>query len=448
MEAYTEYLPAYRSYIKQEKQLCYFYDRALIRGVFSMSEPSDKLQADEILYRNGEVPAEPTEERRKAEALEGIHHGMTLPNREDVWVGKPGCQRCEVLPRPIRGPGTLHLRLPHTFSLGKILGYLSDSPWQHQEQDGTLRIDAPVGSLAPLLTPIMERLSFTEQRDARAFFQPAGALPQAADYFEIESLPNFVMQARSDWLIDILRENRLFSVFQPIVRCPQNEEELRAPSVYAYECLLRGRVDGQIVFPGPMLELARGADLLFQMDLAARRAALFCAAQHGISTRIFINFSPNAIYNPYSCLDSTVQMVDELKFRREQIVFEILESERLPEISHLKRIVAFYREQGFGVALDDVGSGYSSLSVLLQLRPDFIKLDKELIRGVHEDADKALVVRKLVETACDLGMQVIAEGVETAEELTWLRAQGAHYVQGYLVARPASPPPLSGIGTH
>ena len=411
-----------------------------------MSQPSIKLQADEILYRNGDVPPEPVEEHQKAEALEGIHHGMTLPNREDVLVGKPGCQRCEVLPRPIRGPGTLHLRLPHTFSLGKILGYLADSPWQHQEQDGTLRIDAPVGSLAPLLTPIMERLSYTEQRDARAFFQPAGQLPQAADYFEIESLPDFAIQARSEWLLEVLRENRLFSVFQPIVRCPQSEEELRAPNVYAYECLLRGRVDGQVVYPGTMFELARGADLLFQMDLAARRASLIGAAEHRIPTRIFINFSPNAIYNPYSCLDSTVQMVDELKFRREQIVFEIIESERLPEIAHLKRIVAFYREKGFGVALDDVGSGYSSLSVLLELRPDFVKLDRELIRGVHADAGKALIVRKLVETACELEMQVVAEGVETEAEWEWLRAHGAHFVQGYLFARPASPPPLLSSG--
>lgn len=80
-----------------------------------MTDLSDKLQADTILYRNGELPPEPVEEHQKAVTLEGIHHGMTLPNREDARVGKPVCQRCEVLPRPVRGPKTLHLRLPHTF---------------------------------------------------------------------------------------------------------------------------------------------------------------------------------------------------------------------------------------------------------------------------------------------------------------------------------------------
>lgn len=409
-----------------------------------MTPPQEKYAADALLYRNGSVPAEPADEHARATALEGIHHGMTLPKSEEVGAGKPGCQRCEVLPTPLRGPGMLHLRLPHTFSLGKILNYLADLPWQHYEQEGILHIHAPLGSLAPLLTPILERLSSVEQRETRAHFQPDSQLPQAGDYFEIEALPQFAMQARSDWLVDILRENRLYSVFQPIVRCPSLLEghAAKPPEIYAYECLVRANVDGRVAYPGTMLELARGADLLFQFDLAARRAALLGAAQHQISTRIFINFSPNAIFNPYSCLDSTVQMVDELGFRREQIVFEIIESERLPEMPHLKRIVSFYREQGFGVALDDVGSGYSSLSVLLELRPDFVKLDRELIRDVNADAGKALVTRKLMETACDLGMQIIAEGVENEAELAWLAAQGAHYMQGYFFARPAVPPPV------
>ena len=410
-----------------------------------MTNPSEKRKADALLYRNGAVPDSAAhtrqEEVRQASALEGVHHGMTLPNREDVLVGRPGCQHCEVLPAPLRGPGTVHLRFPHTYTLGKILGYLAKSSWQHREQGGSLSVFVPSGSLAPLLAPIMDCLSSAEQRDARAMFQPEGQLLQVSDYFEIAALPHFVYQARADWLLDVLRAQRLYCVYQPIVHCAPVANTPSANMIYGYECLMRAQVEGEVVSPGVMLDLALGAGLLFQVDLAARRAAITGAAQHNIRQKVFINFSPNSIYNPYTCLDSTVAMIDEVGLQREQVVFEIIESERLPEMSHMKRIMNFYREKGFGVALDDVGAGYSSLAVLLELRPDYIKIDKTLIQGVHADADKAVVVGKLIEMAQHLNIQTIAEGIETQAEADWAKEQGADYLQGYFFARPATPPP-------
>ncbi len=420
-----------------------------------MTDPLNKLQADKILYRNGPVPLGAAhtrgEEEEQASALEGVHHGMTLPNREDVLVGRPGCQHCEVLPIPLRGPGTVHLRFPHTYTLGKILGYLAKSSWRHSEQNGSLSVYVPSGSLAPLLAPIVDCLSSTELRDSRAMFQPEGQLVQVSDYFEIESLAQFVLQARADWLLDVLREQRLYSVFQPIVRCSPRAGDNSgknnvANEIYGYECLLRADVEGETVSPSVIMDLARGVGMLFQVDLAARRSSITGAARHNIREKVFINFSPNSIYNPYSCLDSTVQMIDELGLKRDQVVFEIIESERLPEMSLLKLIMRFYREKGFGVALDDVGAGYSSLAVLLELRPDYIKIDRELIQGVDADADKAVVVRKLIETAQHLNIQTVAEGIETAAEAEWARAHGVDFLQGYFFARPAVPPPgISGF---
>lgn len=282
----------------------------------------------------------------------------------------------------------------------------------------------------------MDRLSSTERRDTRAHFQPDDALPQAGARFEIESLPDFAAKARSEWLLDILRGGRLYSVFQPIVSCAD-------PSVvHGHECLMRAEVEGSAVSPGLMLDLATGAGLLFQLDLAARRSAIVSAAAHALPAKIFINFTPNAIYSPHSCLNSTVRMVDELGLRREQVVFEIIESERLPEMALMQRIVGYYRDNGFGVALDDVGAGYSSLSALLELRPDYVKIDRALIDGVDCEPGKALVARKLLETAQGLGLQTIAEGIERREEWEWAREHGADFVQGYLFARPAVPPPL------
>ena len=379
------------------------------------------------------------EKRATAEVLLGVYHGMTLPSAEEVRVGTPGCQRCEVLPLPIRGPGTLLLSLPHTYTLGKVLAFLVDSPWVHSEREGTVSIAVPQGSLAPLLSPLMERLSSVEARDTRATFQPAGQPARPADAFAIDALPEFVARVRSDWLLDILRGRRLQTVFQPLVRTrwPGDGDGWE---VYGHECLLRAEGEDGPVMPGPMIEAARAAGLVFQLDLAARRAAIMGAAAHGLSGKVFINFTPTAIYNPVSCLDSTVRLVDEVGLAREQVVFEVVESERLPELRHLERIVAYYRERGFGVALDDIGAGFASLTALLAVRPDYVKLDMGLVRNVHLDRAKGLVARKLVEAARELGMCTIAEGIEQPEELAWCAEQGVDLVQGYLVARPVAPP--------
>ena len=246
-------------------------------------------------------------------------------------------------------------------------------------------------------------------------------------------------EVRSTWLIEMLRAQSLFSVFQPIVRMPSVGA---APEVFGYECLMRGEHNGNVIAPDTMLQMARGADLIFQLDLAARRTAILSAARHGIQEKVFINFSPNAIYDPWHCLRSTVTAVDDVGLRRDQVVFELTESERLPATKYLQRIVDFYREEGFQVALDDVGSGYSSLNVLVQLKPDFVKLDMGLVRDVDRDAAKAIVARKLIETVKELELPTIAEGIERAEELEWMRDTGADFAQGFFFARPAVPLPI------
>ena len=409
-----------------------------------MNDLTDNFAADEIIYEAGEPSLEDAvtldEELVLADQLEHTYHGMTLPKEEEVTVGAPGCQHCEVTPAAIRGPGVLQLQFPHTHTLGKVMAFLSESVWNYREQDGIVSVDVLEGSLAPILSPMMEMMSSTEQRDSKATFKPEGEIEPEENFFKIDALPAFVAKTRSEWLLAILREKRLHSVFQPIVRCVG--ENCETDEIFAYECLMRADVDGKPAAPGAMIEMARGAGLLFQLDLVARRAAITGAASHHIKEKIFVNFSPNSIYNPYTCLNSTVRMIDELGFPREQIVFEIVESERLPEMKLLKKIVHYYRENGFGVALDDVGAGFSSLNVLIALRPDYVKLDMGLIRGVHQDAGKALVARKLLETAQELDMKTIAEGVETAEELAWVKQHGADFVQGFYFARPAAPPPL------
>ncbi len=118
------------------------------------------------------------------------------------------------------------------------------------------------------------------------------------------------------------------------------------------------------------------------------------------------------------------------------------ESEEIKDQKRLKRILDSCRESGFKVALDDLGAGYSSLNLLSSLRPDFVKLDASLIRDVDCDPYRAMIASRLLKLAKDLGVTVVAEGVETEEQWLWLITHGVDFVQGFFFGRPASPPPV------
>lgn len=235
-----------------------------------------------------------------------------------------------------------------------------------------------------------------------------------------------------------MREERLTTHFQPIVEAGDPGGE-----VFAYECLLRGLdADGDLVNPGDMFEEAEAAGLLFNLDREARVTAIRRAAEYGVESNIFINFNPTSIYDPTYCLRSTMKVFEEVELRPEKVVFEITEGQRVKDVRDLLNIVDFYRDAGFRIALDDLGAGYNSLSLLSKLRPDFVKLDIDLVRDVGVDPYKTKVADKILEMANSLNVAVVAEGVESVQEYDWLNEHGADYLQGYLFARPASPPPL------
>jgi len=292
--------------------------------------------------------------------------------------------------------------------------------------------EASAQDLAISLTGALTR---KELEDTQVLLMANDAAPQLCDFRWVTSLQQFVTLSQSSWLLDMLSSNRITSYFQPIVQAKDTSQ------IFAQEALLRGiDADGSLVYPGQILELARDGDLLFQLDLAARQSAIREATYHQIKDKLFINFIPTAIYDPAFCLRSTINAIDEANIPHENVIFEVVESEQSPDVSHLKTILNFYRNAGFRVALDDLGAGYSSLNLIHQLRPDFVKLDMELTRNVHRDPYKALIAEKLLEIAHRLDIPTIAEGIESVEELHWVRDCGATFVQGYLIGKPAAVP--------
>jgi len=118
-------------------------------------------------------------------------------------------------------------------------------------------------------------------------------------------------------------------------------------------------------------------------------------------------------------------------------MFEFTENERMTDAAHVQRIIAEYRKQGFATALDDFGAGYAGLNLLASFQPDYIKLDMELIRGIATSPARQTIVAGVIMMARQLGIAVIAEGVETEVELAALQAAGIQLFQGYLFAKPA-----------
>ncbi|MEF3190920.1 MAG: EAL domain-containing protein, partial [Campylobacterales bacterium] len=251
---------------------------------------------------------------------------------------------------------------------------------------------------------------------------------------EAKSLAAYKGLLDAKQLTSIIKKGALTTHFQPIVL---NDEK----TIYGYESLARGvRDDGSLIMPGILFEMARQGDMLFYLDRACREVSLKTAAVKNIKTKVFINFIPTAIYDPNHCLASTVKWAQQLEFDPNNVIFEVVESEHVHDLDHLASILDFYKERGFMVALDDVGSGYSSLSMITKLHPDIVKIDREIIKAIDANRSNQSVFQAIVDIAKKNEILVLAEGIETAEEVAWCKEHGANLLQGYYFSRPAPEP--------
>jgi len=351
--------------------------------------------------------------------------------------GGRGCSRCETLPAKIEDQGRLYAWFPLGHSFGKVAGLMGRTGAEfHPLEDGQCMLIRQDGArFQELASGLGEHLTSEELNDIQVLHLTEDREPDFRDFGKVTSLRQFITVAQSGWLIDMLAEERVTCCFQPIVHVADTSR------IFAQEALFRGvDTQGSFVPPGKIFDLSRDAGMMFQVDLLARRTAIREAVRHRLRNRLFINFNPTSIYDPAFCLRSTVSAVDDGGIPHEDVVFEVTESDRTQDLYHLKGILNFYREAGFRIALDDLGSGYSSLNLIHQLRPDYIKLDVDLIRDVHLDPYKAAIAAKLLEIAQSLNVETVVEGIEHLEELRWAREHGATYAQGYLIARPCTPP--------
>ncbi len=214
--------------------------------------------------------------------------------------------------------------------------------------------------------------------------------------------------------------------YQPIVN-------VATRVVFAHEALVRGP-NGESAYS----VLAQVNDEnRYAFDQACRVKAVKTAAELGMQELLSINFLPNAVYQPEACIRTTLEAARKYNFPTENIIFEVTEGEKVLDRQHLVNIFSAYRRMGFRTAIDDFGAGYAGLNLLAEYQPHIIKIDMDLVRDIDHIQAKQAIMEGVVLICKKLGVEVLAEGIETKAERDFLLSAGINLMQGYLFCKPA-----------
>ncbi|WP_075618712.1 EAL domain-containing protein [Paenisporosarcina indica] len=247
-------------------------------------------------------------------------------------------------------------------------------------------------------------------------------------------LETFKLRFEEKETVNFIQHGRLVSHLQPII-------SLNSKEVYAYESLLRAKDPAKSISPGKLFEVATKTGLHSLLDQRAREEAI--KAREGKipnGTKSFINFLPSTIYNPDFCLQHTFKIVEKNNVNPEDLVFEVVETEKVTDVQHLKSVLDRYKKEGMKVALDDVGSGFSTLDMFELLRPDYLKIDRTYITNCDQDQTKQDFLKEANDRAHALGIITLAEGIERIEEAQVCESLGYDLGQGYLFGKPSEIP--------
>jgi len=248
-----------------------------------------------------------------------------------------------------------------------------------------------------------------------------------------------VSSPHDDLVRAIVGDRLISSHFQPIV-------DLHHGSAIAWEVLSRG--PEPLSSPAEIFARAEQLGLLSELETVCRDVALETIARLPAEQRsrlFFLNVSPNVIGDPRMLNGHMQEKLAGLALDQRNIVIEITERESIMDYGAFERQIRHYVDKGFKIALDDLGAGHSGLVTLVTCSPHFMKLDMSLSRDIHRHSYKQHLVKSLVAFTASVDAALIAEGVETWEELETLARLGVRYAQGFLFARPvrlpAEPPP-------
>lgn len=218
-----------------------------------------------------------------------------------------------------------------------------------------------------------------------------------------------------------------------------NPSSLSTGVVLAYEALSRISEDGLFSSPEELFIAAKEHNRLWELEQLARSISQKSAQSFmtpTISKKLFLNVNPHILQDDSFIRGFTKEFLTVYGISPKQVIFEITERNVISDMKSFKTIIYHYKSQDYTIAIDDVGAGYSGLNLISDVDPTYIKIDMKLIRDIHVSPIKRAIVKGLVEFSKASRVMLIAEGVETFEELDCVLHLGVQYAQGYLIQRP------------
>jgi EAL domain-containing protein (putative c-di-GMP-specific phosphodiesterase class I) len=219
----------------------------------------------------------------------------------------------------------------------------------------------------------------------------------------------------------------------------QPQLDIASGRVVGVEALLRWKRDNVLVSPGEFIPLAEETGLIVPlgqwMIATACREILALSHEVGHGLRLAVNISAREIVSP-NFVDDLRRILDHTGMPHHWLELEITESIAMHDISKTAVLLNNLSALGISIAIDDFGTGHSSLAYLKQLPVDYLKIDRTFVRDIPGDKEDSAIVRTIITMSRTLGVRVIAEGVETGDQLDFLRAEGCDLAQGYLLSRP------------
>ncbi|MBK7950173.1 MAG: EAL domain-containing protein [Deltaproteobacteria bacterium] len=315
--------------------------------------------------------------------------------------------------------------------------YRTEMPGFRQEVNRALRVDGGqlfypylrgIPSLHVGLAVAMRNPQFGTATQLRRLVDQA----RDACRHEAETLRRSVRQE----LLETILDQRIYSVYEPIV-------EVSSRTVFGYESLARGPERSRLHSPAALFGAAQEHGLVFELDCACRESGLRGAVDFPSGTKLFLNILPTTIHDPNFREDRLIETLEKRKLAPQDVVFEISEQESIRSFGSFLEMLDQYRRLGFQFALDDTGAGYAGLEELVELEPDYIKIDRSMVSGVDQDPARQDVLAALLQLADKMGAQVIGEGLDTLEELEMLGRLGIRFGQGWLFGHPT---PLRAAG--
>ena len=236
-------------------------------------------------------------------------------------------------------------------------------------------------------------------------------------------------------LARLMHEGGLHCVFQPLA-------DLREGSIYAHEALIRGPQGSPLHTPDALLAQARREHILQDFELLCVFTALQQWGAQGAQGRLFVNISADALVHGVAFIGPLMlgQAVRSFGMHARMLVLEITEHDRVTDMPELRAAIKAVHACGARLALDDFGDGRSSLRLWSEVKPDFVKIDKYFIHDISNHPENLQMLQAIKGIAQVYGTQLIAEGIETQDDLRALRDLDIPYGQGWLLGRPAPLP--------